>query len=141
MTLYLLLTFKKTEIMANKKANLPTLSSYETIFDAYLDDEHTERRSITIFVEYTGFRPTAIDVLVNDCGESCKEYYGDWDIEKYLHIRGKAALKLAGKLAARDRKTLLRRMADQFRRYGYDALDKMEDWLTSKDIEYTTSMY
>ncbi len=127
--------------MAKRNDNIPISCCSETIYESHYGNGMKESRSITIFIEYTWSRPTAIDVLCNDCGESCMEYYGDCDIEEYLHIRGDAAQKLAAKFSAHDGKTLLKRMADRFRPYGDDAFTKIEAWLQSKAIDYTTSLY
>lgn len=125
-----------------KKEYIPTKRVFETIYEKHSgQDKNRSSMSVTISVEYIWNRPNAVEVLFNDCGEDCMEYFGDYDVEYYIFIKGEAAQKLANKFSAHDEKTLLKRMADRFRHYGLDTRRKMEAWLEQKGIEYTTSIY
>lgn len=124
-----------------RKEHIPTIRISEIIYERHYGREKMDSESVTIYVEYIWNRPNAVDVLFNDCSEACLDYYGDSDIERYIHVRGDAVKKLADKFAAKDANTLLRRMADRFQPYGWNAYNQMTDWLEQKRIEYTTSIY
>lgn len=125
----------------SKRKYIPTTCVSETIYERFSRRDNKDVKSVSIHVVYVWNRPHAVDAIFCDCSEACKEYYGDWDIERYIHIRGEALQKLVCKFTVRDANTLLRRMADMFRPYGWSASRKMEDWLERKGIEYTTSIY
>lgn len=124
-----------------RKEHIPTTRISETIYVRHYGKEKRDSESVTIYVEYAWYRPNVVDVLFNECSETCLDYYGDSDIERYIHVRGDAVKKLADKFTAKDANTLLRRMADRFRSYGWDAYKQMTAWLEQKGIEYTTSIY
>ena len=126
--------------MAIKKY-IPTKTVSETIHLKYYGRGKKEVERVYIYVEYVWNRPSAVSVYSYDCSETCREFYGQDDIERSIHIIGEAAQKLANKFSARDEKTLLRRMADRFRRYGWDAGMVIEAWLRQKGIDYTVNLY
>lgn len=123
------------------KKYIPTKTVSETIHLKYYGRDKKDVERVYIYVEYVWNRPSIVSVYSYDCSETCKEHYGHDDIERSIHITGEAAQKLADKFSARDENTLLRRMADRFRRYGWDAGFEIEAWLKQKGIDFTVNLY
>ena len=124
-----------------KKIHIPREYESETIFRERYGRDGLDSLSISISAEYIWYHPKKIDICHNDCSDFCMENYGDYDIERTIHIREEAALKLASKLHAKDAATLVRNFADRFRPYGYDAMKKITEWLELKGIEYSVTVY
>lgn len=124
-----------------KKIHIPREYESETISLKRYGRDGLDSLSISISAEYIWYRPEKIDICHSDCSDFCMENYGDYDIERTIHIRGEAALRLASKLNAKNAATLVSNFADRFRQYGQDAMSKITKWLELKGIEYDVTVY
>ncbi|MCH4155253.1 MAG: hypothetical protein LKF31_03010 [Muribaculaceae bacterium] len=97
----------------------------------------------TVFIEVQSAfgKPVKLCIGYNRCSKDLEEYYGDCDLEDYIHVEGDDLRKLASKFSALNTKTLVERIVIRFEPYGLGAYKAFEEFLKKKGIHYSTSFY
>lgn len=87
------------------------------------------------------YKNSKFEVLHNVCGESVNEYYGDYDLERFLFIDEANTRLLMLRTGTHDGKQLVKAMSERFGKYGSSALRRIEEFCTSKGIEFRRGIY
>lgn len=81
------------------------------------------------------------EVLHNICGEDLKDYYGDLDIEHFIHLDEANTKLLMLRTGTHDGEGLIREIEKRFGPAGRDAKNRIESYCNEKGIAYKISVY